>query len=189
MFGATKLLKINDMRNFCIIIILKFLIPPTGIANIIVVHPWTCYDQIWFWKRLFLIEGGLWYLQYLFVWYVIFYIVHRYHVVYMYRWYLISICIVTIFWFWRGAPSEHCLYFSLGMLLGDYYGKDIPFNRRVFLRISAISCVLFVCALTIFHTLHINTEWSNKTIIVMYLALDFCVLAIVPLVSIIRKRT
>ena len=49
---------------------------PWLVVILISMQPWNLYNQEWFWKYIFFIDHGPWYMQYLFVWYILFFVAH-----------------------------------------------------------------------------------------------------------------
>lgn len=186
-YGLTKSFEKNGIGEFWVKRLTTVFLPWV-VLNVLSEYPWICFNQLKFWKRLFLIEGGLWYLQYIFVWYLIFYIVHRFTLLYKFRWYIVGICVLLIFWLWSGAPSECCTYFAMGMFIGEnnFIGR---INRRILTRVSIVSGILCLIA---FSAMHIhdfqqNEILMNRTTLVMYITLDLCVIGVVPFVSQIKN--
>lgn len=69
--------------------------------------------------ELTLINTTCWYLQYLFVWYILFYVCHYFLFLQKRHWLVYIIAAIVMFVFWHNIQAEQSLAFMLGILLSE----------------------------------------------------------------------
>lgn len=60
-----------------------------------------------------------WYLQYLFLWYVVFWLTHRFGVLYRWRYAVMGVAALVIFICWGNIQAEQAVTFVLGVWISD----------------------------------------------------------------------
>ena len=158
---------------------------------LITMQPWTLYNQEWFWKYLFFIDYGPWYMQYLFVWYILFFVAHCSQWSCRIRWYVIGISALLMFLYWGPIQQEQSLCFPLGMWIGEHYERVKKIDKRIYLRLSAVAAIVAILALGAKQIPNIRSDISSWTFITLQVILKtsmaIAVITAVPFISKIKN--
>ena len=159
---------------------------PWLVVILISMQPWTLYNQEWFWKYLFFIDHGPWYMQYLFVWYILFFVAHCMRWTYRIRWYIIGISALLMFLYWGPLQQEQSLCFPLGMWIGEHYERVKKIDKRIYLRLSAVAAIVAIFALGAKQIPYIRSDISSWIFITLQVILKtsmaIAVIAAVPFI-------
>jgi peptidoglycan/LPS O-acetylase OafA/YrhL len=190
-FGLTKSYQKNGVSKFWWKRFVGVFIPWLLVVCL-TMQPWKAYDQQWFWKYLFFIDFGPWYLQYLFVWYIIFYMTHCHMMMFRFRWYIIGISTLAMFWCWTPIQQEQSLCFPLGVWMGENYHRLKSVNRHTCLKIASFAVVGSVVALGAKQIPWIRSDISSIPFvtlqIVLKTAMAIAVIAVVPFVTWLNRN-
>lgn len=155
---------------------------------LITMQPWTLYNQEWFWKYLFFIDYGPWYMQYLFVWYILFFVAHCSQWTYRIRWYIIGTSALLMFLYWGPLQQEQSLCFPLGMWIGEHYEQVKIIDKRTYLRLSAAAVIVAILALGAKQIPYIRSDISSWTFITLQVILKTSMaIAVITAVPFIAK--
>ena len=159
---------------------------PWLVVILISMQPWNLYNQEWFWKYLFFIDYGPWYMQYLFVWYILFFVAHCSQWTYRIRWYVIGTSALLMFLYWGPLQQEQSLCFPLGMWIGEHYERVKKIDKRIYLRLSAVAAIVAILALGAKQIPYIRSDISSWTFITLQVILKtsmaIAVIAAVPFI-------
>lgn len=144
---------------------------PWLIITAATIQPWKCYNQQWFWKYLFFIDYSPWYLQYLFVWYILFFVAHFKKWAYRFRWWIIGISAFLMFIFWSPMQQEQSLCFPFGMWIAENYDRIKTIDKRTYLKMSAGAAVIAVLTLGAKQIPIIRSDISSWTFVTLQLVL------------------
>ena len=144
---------------------------PWLVVILMTMQPWTLYNQEWFWKYLFFIDYGPWYMQYLFVWYILFFVAHCSQWTYRIRWYIIGISALLMFLYWGPLQQEQSLCFPLGMWIGEHYEYVKKVDKRTYLKLSVAAIIVAVFALGAKQIPYIRSDISSWTFITLQVIL------------------
>lgn len=157
---------------------------PWLVVILITMQPWNLVEKKWFWEYLFFIDFGPWFMQYLIVWYIVFYVSHCLRWTYRIRWYIIGIASLAMFLFWSPMQQEQSLCFPLGMWIGEHYEQVKNWNRRCLLKVAAIAVVVAVLTLCIKQIPYIRSDINSCTFIslqvILKTSMAIAVMAAVP---------
>lgn len=67
-----------------------------------------------------LIDPIPWYLQYLLLWYVVFYITHKIYILERYKYLIYAIVAICVFFFWGDLQAEQSITFIIGVVMSHY---------------------------------------------------------------------
>lgn len=164
---------------------------PWLVVIILTMQPWNLIDHQWFWEYLFFIDHGPWYMQYLFVWYILFFVAHCSQWTYHIRWYIIGIAALTMFLFWSPLQQEQSLCFPLGMWIGEHYEQVQKPRKRSYLKLSVVAAIVAVAALGAKQIPYIRSDISSWTFITLQVILKtsmaIAVMAAVPFLTRIKN--
>lgn len=71
-----------------------------------------------------LFDTTCWYLQYLFLWYIIFYVTHKYQFLHEKRYIIMSLAAFVIFFCWGNIQAEQAVTFIIGMWISENKKED-----------------------------------------------------------------
>ena len=71
-----------------------------------------------------LLDTTCWYLQYLFLWYIIFYVTHKYQILHEKRYIIMSLVAFVIFSCWGNIQAEQAVTFIIGMWISENKKED-----------------------------------------------------------------
>ena len=161
---------------------------PWLIVIILTMQPWNLLGHQWFWKYLFFIDYGPWYMQYLFVWYILFYVAHCSRWTHYIRWYIVGIAAIVMFLYWEPLQQEQSLCFPLGMWIGEHYERVKKIDKRIYLRLSAVAAIVAILALGAKQIPYIRSDISSWTFITLQVILKTSMaIAVITAVPFIAK--
>ena len=111
--------------------------------------PWICIYMLFLadWSHVSLsevignttlLQTKCWYLQYLFLWYIIFYISHKFTAITPYKYWIMSSIAIAIFFLGTDLQAEQALTFPIGVWLSD--------NKRIITTLSDRKQTIFAIA-------------------------------------------
>lgn len=164
---------------------------PWLVVIILTMQPWKLLGYQWFWEYLFFIDYGPWYMQYLFVWYILFFVAHCSRWTYRIRWYIIGIAALLMFVYWGPLQQEQSLCFPLGMWIGEHYELVKKPSKKAYLKLSAIATMIAIAALGAKQIPYIRSDISSWTFITLQVILKtsiaITVMAAVPFITKIKN--
>lgn len=185
-YGLTMSYQKNGVRRFWWKRFIGIFIPWVNII-LLFMQPWKLIGYEWFWKYLFFIDYGPWYMQYLFVWYIIFYLSHCAKWLHRIRWYFVAFAALLMFIYWEPMQQEQSLCFPLGMWIGENYERVKKINRRIYLKAAIVAAVVAVIVLSAKQIPSIRNDVSSLLFITLQLMLKtsmaVTVIMAVPFVS------
>lgn len=113
-------------------------------------------------KLLLLISSGNWFLQFLFLWYIIFYITHKW--LYKNRWIIISFSSMVIFASLGNTQAEQALSFPFGVLIAEN-SKGFVFLKTRSKEIGSLVLFAFATFLFLKNTITIREQMNELPII------------------------
>ena len=163
---------------------------PWLVVILMTMQPWNLLGFQWFWEYLFFIDHGPWYMQYLFVWYILFFVAHCSQWTYRIRWYIIGISALLMFLYWGPLQQEQSLCFPLGMWIGEYYEQVKKTSKQSYLMLSVVAAIVAVAALGAKQIPYIRSDISSWTFITLQVILKtsmaIAVMAAVPFLTRIK---
>ena len=164
---------------------------PWLVVILLTMQPWNIVDEKWFWEYLFFIDHGPWYMQYLFVWYILFFVAHCSQWTYHIRWYIIGISALLMFLYWEPLQQEQSLCFPLGMWIGEHYELVKKPSKQAYLKLSAVAAIIAIAALAVKQIPYIRSDISSWTFISLQVILKtmiaITVMAAVPFIAKIKN--
>lgn len=159
---------------------------PWLLFTLLTMQPWKLFRQEWFWEYLFFIDYGPWYMQYLFVWYLLFFLAHCNRWIYQWRWIIVGIAAALMFFLWEPLQQEQSLCFPLGMWMGEHYELVKKVDKKKYLRWSVTAAIVAVAALGAKQIPYIRSDINSWTFITLQVILKtsmaIAVMAAVPFI-------
>jgi peptidoglycan/LPS O-acetylase OafA/YrhL len=156
-YGLSESFKKKGLKDFWKKKIVSILIP-WAILYSVCFFKITNFNLLHYLGEITLFKTGCWYLQYLFLWYIIFFITHLNQKIYSYRWYIILVSSLLSFFFGGDLQAEQSLSFPIGLLISEY--KDSSNNKQYIY----LSIILAILSLTLKQIPVIRTSFDNELI-------------------------
>lgn len=109
-----------------------------------------------------LIKPIPWYLQYLLLWYVIFYITHRFTLIQKYENIVYILAALCIFLFWGDLQAEQSVTFILGIMISRYLSVIMRLSKKRMFILVASMAILAILSLSIKQIPIVRENFSNK---------------------------
>lgn len=118
-----------------------------------------------------LIKPIPWYLQYLLLWYTIFYITHRFTLIQKYENIVYILSALCIFFFWGDLQAEQSITFILGIMISRYLPMIITLSKKKMFTLVALMTILTIFTLSIKQIPIVRENFSNK---ILFHSIQLC---------------
>ena len=142
-YGLSESAKIKGIANFWRKKLISILLPWILVYSIFLVD-WSNFSFFSYLGEILLVKTQCWYLQYLFVWYICFYLIHYFQLE-KYQWFIMITLSLIIFLLWGDIQVEQAMTFMTGVWLSVNKDKiiNLPDCKKT-------NCLILCIALSLF---------------------------------------